>query len=239
MLDVENGVRTPYTQQMSGNIDSINDKVYLEFYDILDERAFANNEGGVNDLKNMKLLGLHIFDVKDFAFGGPDCACENHTVLMPVERSGNVAKFVFSAAFQPFVESKYINQAIVQKDNYLLFLKLVQSHKEVASRSHELDLVHFNCEITNITQGKSSHKRIYFNREIVRMGFVPVKVGDKIKIAITCKNSSDSVPNTVQAWECQIDPKGLQFADTILALQTWIAQARAFHLGFTLEHTYK
>ena len=112
---------------MTANIDSINDKVYLEFYDIVDEQAFSNSQGGVNDLKNLKLLALHIFDVKDFAFSKPDCLCENHTVLMPVEQSGNVAKFVFSAQFQPFVEAKYINQPLKPKDNYLLFLKLIQT----------------------------------------------------------------------------------------------------------------
>lgn len=55
VLDVENGVVTPYTQQMTANIDSINDKVYLEFYDIIDEQAFSNSQGGVNDIKNLKL----------------------------------------------------------------------------------------------------------------------------------------------------------------------------------------
>lgn len=130
---------------------------------------------------------------------------------MPVEQSGNVAKFVFTASFQPFVEPKYINQPIKQKDNYLLFLKLIQTQKEVASRSPELDLVHFNCELTNITQGKSNSQRIYFNRELTRMGFIPVKIGDRLKIAVTCKNSHDAIGNTVQAWECTVDSKGLKF----------------------------
>lgn len=50
------------------NIDSINDKVYLEFYDILDESAFDSKTASFNNMDNMKLLALHIFDVKDFAF---------------------------------------------------------------------------------------------------------------------------------------------------------------------------
>lgn len=50
------------------NIDSINDKVYLEFYDIINESAFDTKTTSFNNMDNMKLLALHIFDVKDFAF---------------------------------------------------------------------------------------------------------------------------------------------------------------------------
>jgi hypothetical protein len=53
---------------MNCNIDSINDKVYLEFYDIIDESAFDAKTASSDHMDNMKLLALHIFDVKDFAF---------------------------------------------------------------------------------------------------------------------------------------------------------------------------
>lgn len=53
---------------MTANIDSINDKVYVEFYDVINETAFDSKTANFNDLSNLKLLALHVFDVRDFAF---------------------------------------------------------------------------------------------------------------------------------------------------------------------------
>ena len=53
---------------MFENIDSIHDKVYLEFYDVLNETAFDAKLSNFDNSENIKLLALHIFDVKDFAF---------------------------------------------------------------------------------------------------------------------------------------------------------------------------
>ena len=53
---------------MTSNIDSINDKVYVEFYDVIDEKAFdAKNNQGTN-LSNLKLLSYKVFDVRDLPF---------------------------------------------------------------------------------------------------------------------------------------------------------------------------
>jgi hypothetical protein len=53
---------------MFANIDSINDKVYLEFYDVVNEANFNPKTVAVEDTSNLKLLALKIFDVRDFAF---------------------------------------------------------------------------------------------------------------------------------------------------------------------------
>ena len=55
-------------QKMFANIDSINDKVYLEFYDVINETSFNPKTAAVEDTSNLKLLALKIFDVRDFAF---------------------------------------------------------------------------------------------------------------------------------------------------------------------------
>ena len=56
-------------QRMTANIDSINDKVYVEFYDVLNEQAFdAKAIQARTDLKNLKLLSHRIFDVRDLPF---------------------------------------------------------------------------------------------------------------------------------------------------------------------------
>lgn len=74
---------------MTANIDSRNDKVYLEFYDVINETAF-DAKTSKNDMNNLKLLALHVFDVKDFAFNSYG-SCKGHRVLLPVQTSGNVA----------------------------------------------------------------------------------------------------------------------------------------------------
>jgi len=84
--------------KMSANIDSINDKVYLEFYDVLKEDAFDPKSTSVNDFSNLKLLSHLVFDVKDFTFSDIGVA-ENFRVLMPIENSGNVASFTLQASF--------------------------------------------------------------------------------------------------------------------------------------------
>jgi len=70
-------------QSMNANIDSINDKVYLEFYDIIKETAFDAKQADLNDLSNMKLLATKIFDVKDFAFDSNNI-CKGHKVRLPI-----------------------------------------------------------------------------------------------------------------------------------------------------------
>jgi len=54
---------------MTGTVDSINEKIYLEFYDVLNESAF--DQKAVNartDVSNLKLLSHKIFDVRDLPF---------------------------------------------------------------------------------------------------------------------------------------------------------------------------
>ena len=45
-------------QTVSANISSFNEKVYLEFYDVIDESAFDSRTTDNNDMSNMKLLAM-------------------------------------------------------------------------------------------------------------------------------------------------------------------------------------
>ena len=85
-------------QKMFTNIDSINDKVYLEFYDVINETGFNPKTAAVEDTSNLKLLALKIFDVRDFAFDEKG-QCLDHRILVPVDKSGNVSQFTLSAKF--------------------------------------------------------------------------------------------------------------------------------------------
>ena len=53
---------------MHSNIDSINDKVYFEFYDVVKEDGLDPRKAAVNDISNLRLLAHEIFDIKDFPF---------------------------------------------------------------------------------------------------------------------------------------------------------------------------
>ena len=112
-------------QKMTANIDSINDKVYLEFYDVLNEEAFdAKKSKDRTDLSNLKLLSYKVFDVRDLPFDQLGVA-RSFRVLMPVAASGNVASFTFNAMFQKNVPPEYVERPLEQQQRYLLFLKMI------------------------------------------------------------------------------------------------------------------
>jgi len=58
----------PLHQVMHANVDSINEKVYIELFDVINENGFNPKDPDSNNPNNLKLLALKIFDVKDFAF---------------------------------------------------------------------------------------------------------------------------------------------------------------------------
>ena len=68
-VSAPNVCRDEIHKKLTANIDSINDKVYVEFYDVLNEQAFdAKASNARTDLSNLKLLSHRIFDVKDLPF---------------------------------------------------------------------------------------------------------------------------------------------------------------------------
>ena len=66
-----NRILDPIHSRMQANIDSINDKVYVEFYDVLNENAFdVKAQDPRTNLSNFKLLSHRVFDVRDLPFDG-------------------------------------------------------------------------------------------------------------------------------------------------------------------------
>ena len=110
---------------MTANIDSINDKVYVEFYDVLNEQAFdAKASNARTDLKNLKLLSHRIFDVKDLPFDD-NRLVRGFRLLMPIENSGNVASFVFNAGYRRNVPFKFVEKDLHSETKYLLLVRMV------------------------------------------------------------------------------------------------------------------
>ena len=63
-----NKILDPLHEKMCANLDSINEKVYMEFFDVINEARFDPKDPDSNNPSNLRLLALKIFDVQDFAF---------------------------------------------------------------------------------------------------------------------------------------------------------------------------
>jgi hypothetical protein len=91
----------------------------------------------------------------------------------------------FNATFIPTVEE--LKMPIEVNEPYLLFMKMIQSVKEVMHHPKELDVTHLVCDVRNITRDKHTSKRLYFNKEIYPVGYIPCHVADKLKITFSVK----------------------------------------------------
>ena len=126
----------------------------MELYDVINESFDFRTSNAINDIKNLKLLALHVFDVKDFAFSpiiDEHSECMGHRVLLPIETSGNIAQFTFNATFTPTVEPVFINKSLKNNESYLLFMKMISSCKEVMHHCKELDLMRILVDVHNTT----------------------------------------------------------------------------------------
>ena len=138
--------------KMFSNIDSINDKVTVEFFDVLKEEAFDPRSSSANsDMSNLRLLSQKIFDVRDFPFRS-DGSVEGFKVLMPIEYSGNVASFTFNANFKRSVPSEDVEKPLVPDTLYLLFFRVIQSVKESLHHHKDLQTATLFCELKNMTR---------------------------------------------------------------------------------------
>jgi len=70
---------------------------------------------------------------------------------------------------------------------YLLFLKMISTVKEVLHHNKDLDLTHMVVDVRNTTRDKFTQKRLYFNKEILSIGYIPCTVNDNIKLTFSTK----------------------------------------------------
>lgn len=185
--------------RMTANIDSINDKVYVEFYDVLNEQAFdAKASNARTNLKNLKLLSHRIFDVRDLPFDS-EGSVRSFRLLMPVEHSGNVASFVFNANFQRNVPRLFVEKDLQRQTRYLLLVRMVQTVKEALHHHEDLDKVKLIAEVKNITRGvKPINKRLFFNKELLLLGNLEFMTGDEVKVTFAIqRQASDGALQTV------------------------------------------
>ena len=165
--------------KMNANIDSINDKVYVEFFDVLKEDVADPLSTPASDMSNLKLLSQKIFDVRDFPFKS-DGKALGFKVLMPVEHSGNVANFTFNAVFQRSVPSEDVEKPLVVNNLYLLFFRMIQSAKEMLHHHKDLDTSVLFAELKNLTRSSTAQRRLSFNKEILEIGYLHVQLYDQL-----------------------------------------------------------
>ena len=163
--------------KMCANIDSINDKVYIEFFDVINEDAFNPKVAASNDVSNLKLLSHRIFDVRDFPFNKLGIT-KGFRILMPVEHSGNVANFCFNADFVRAVPIEDVEKPIEGTRLYLMLFRMIQTCKQTMHHSKELDTSHLIADIKNLTRPSQASRRLFFNKEIFLIGSLNVKLND-------------------------------------------------------------
>lgn len=183
--------------KMHANIDSINDKVFIEFFDVLKEEAFDPKTA--NDMSNLKFLSQTIFEVRDFPFG-LDGSCHGFKVLLPIEHSGNVASLLFNASFIRSVPSEDVEKPLVAQTLYLLFFRMIQTTKEMFHHHKDLDTSVLFCEVRNLTRQSSAQRRLFFNKEILEIGYVQGMLLDRIQVTFMIRRSGEdtSVPFEIQ-----------------------------------------
>jgi len=165
---------------MFANIDSIHDKVTVEFFDVLKEEAFNPlSTAARNDISNLRLLSQKIFDVRDFPFRS-DGSVEGFKVLMPIERSGNVATFTFNVSFKRSVPSEDVEKPLIPDTLYFIFFRVIQSVKETLHHNKDLDTSTLFCELKNLTRPSQVQKRLFFNKQILEIGYLQVMLYDKL-----------------------------------------------------------
>lgn len=203
------------SQKMTGNVDSYFDKVYVEFYDVVNESAFdPRNTKSRTDLSNLKLLSHKIFDIRDLPFNSHGLA-EGFRLLMPVAQSGNMAAFTISAMFQRNVPQEYVERPLLIGQRYILILRMLRTVKEALHYHKDLDANNIVAEVRNSSHvdGKAVSKRLFFNKEILVIGDLVFGVNDTIKITFSLKRTdADGNPNLVPfvTNEYLVSPQGLQ-----------------------------
>jgi hypothetical protein len=97
----------------------------------------------------------------------------------------------FDFTFTPQVDAAFLGAPVPSESGGLLFLKLVQSEEYAYHHSKDLESRYaFKLEIHNETAGVRCEKRLFFNKQALPVGFVDVRIGDKVSLEVSVSKSS-------------------------------------------------
>jgi hypothetical protein len=85
----------------------------------------------------------------------------------------------------------------------LLFFKLVQSEDFSYHHNKDLDKYTFSLEVSNETKGVSFVKRLFFNKVQFPIGFLEIRIGDKIKLVVRVQRGGKE-ETVIQSYEFDV-----------------------------------
>ena len=68
---------------------------------------------------------------------------------------------------------------------------MIQTAKQVMHHNKELDIAKMILTIKNLTKDKSCQKKVFFNREMLNLGCVPITLGDTLALTFHNKGEDD------------------------------------------------
>ena len=155
---------------------SPNERIHLEFFQV--------DQGEDGKQRNLKLVQLLTIPIKYLPFDGSNTVADHRFLVNLPNKCGKVAQLGFNFDFTPQVDESFLKQPLDPMSGALLFFKLVQSEEFSYHHSKDLDKYTFSLEVSNETKGVSFVKRLYFNKVQFPIGFLEIRIGDKVKLVV-------------------------------------------------------
>ena len=135
-------------------------------------------------MSNLRLLCHKTFEVKDLPLD-KDNYCENYSLLMPIECCGKVAEFKFNASFTKAVSPEFMSKPLEEGTGYMLTSRIIFSKEFAYNHEKSLDKTNIFCTIKNVGYDSNPEykTKIYFNKEILPLDQIFIRLGDKILFA--------------------------------------------------------
>lgn len=216
---LDKGHTSFYTQTQSPN-----ERIYLEFYQILSEEAFDPAAARTN-FSSMRLIQQITVPLKHVPFkrevfdGIEYSVAQDHTFLINMpDSSGLVAEMGFDFRYMIQVAPELRCRPIGFRNDSVLFFKMVQLDDEFAfHHDKDLDKHVFSMRVENLTSSLVIEKRLFFNKANYQIGFINVSQNDEIEITTTViKNgqtslaSEDAKPEVIQKYKFQVQGEYLR-----------------------------
>ena len=73
-------------------------------------------------------------------------------------------------------------------------MRQIQTVRETMRHNKELDNHTLSVEVKNVATDKRTNHRLFFNKENIKLGYIPVQVGNKLQFGFGIKKSYDQDP---------------------------------------------
>eukprot|EP00347_Sterkiella_histriomuscorum_P014269 403361529 len=200
--------------KFSTQTQSLEEKISIEFYQILSEEAF-NPEIKMN-FKNMRLISHMILPLRNIPFNTISNTANNYQILTNLGKTGQVANLNFKFKYTSLVPQRCLDPNTYRTQQQglsgFLFLELVQSEQFANHHQKDLDKYTFSLEVMNETKGQSFVKRLFFNKQYFSIGFIDIKQGESLKFRFFVNKIGDEAKNQelIQEYNYIVNETGIQ-----------------------------